>query len=294
LAQRVSVCIVCSTEFAPEDHLRWTKDGHDIVRCPSCGLLFRRELPAQAELDEIYGLEYFKGGAVGYLDYVSDEDVHRSSARNRLDALERVVPRGRLLDVGAAAGFFVDEARARGWDATGIDVSEPMVDWGKRTLSAPLERATLATSDVPTASLDALTMWDYIEHSIDPVADLTRAHELLRPEGVLALSTGDAATLVARLSGSRWHLLTPRHHNYFFTAATLSRLLARSGFDVVTLDHRGSRYPVRYLVHKLRTLVPLRALDTLTGRLAEGRLGAMAVPVNLWDIVTIVARRARK
>jgi SAM-dependent methyltransferase len=292
LAQRVSVCIVCSGEFAPEAHVRWTKDGHDIVRCPSCGLLFRRELPTQAELDEIYGLEYFKGGAAGYLDYVADEDVHRSSARNRLDALDRVVPRGRLLDVGAAAGFFVDEARARGWDASGIDVSEPMVDWGKRTLSAPLERATLATSGLPAASLDALTMWDYIEHSIDPVADLERAHELLRPGGVLALSTGDAATLVARLSGSRWHLLTPRHHNFFFTAATLSRLLGRSGFDVVTLDHRGSRYPLRYLVHKLRTLVPLRALDTLTGRLAQGRLGAVALPVNLWDIVTVVARRA--
>jgi hypothetical protein len=87
-------------------------------------------------------------------------------------------------------------------------------------------------------------------------------------------------------------LLTPRHHNFFFTAATLSRLLIRSGFDVVSLDHRGSRYPVRYLVHKLRTLVPLRALDTLTGRLAAGPLGAVAVPVNLWDIVTVFARRA--
>ena len=146
MAQRVSVCILCGSEFAPEGHVRWTKDGHDIVRCPSCGLLFRRELPTQAQLDEIYGLEYFKGGAVGYLDYVADEDVHRTSARNRLEALERVVPRGRLLDVGAAAGFFVDEARTRGWDASGIDISEPMVEWGTRTLSAALERATLATS----------------------------------------------------------------------------------------------------------------------------------------------------
>jgi SAM-dependent methyltransferase len=262
------------------------------VRCPSCGLLFRRDLPTRAELDEIYALDYFKGGAVGYLDYVADADVHRSSARKRLDTLERVAPRGRLLDVGAAAGFFVDEARARGWDASGIDVAQPMVDWGRRELSAPLERATLATSDLPAGSLDAVTMWDYLEHSIDPAADLERTRELLRPGGVLALSTGDAATFVARASGRRWHLLTPRHHNFFFTAATLSQLLAREGFEVVTLDHRGSRYPLRYLVHKARTLVRLRALDTLTSRLAEGRLGAVALPVNLWDIVTVIARRA--
>jgi SAM-dependent methyltransferase len=256
--------------------------------------LFRRDLPTQAEVDEIYGLEYFKGGASGYLDYVADEDVHRSSARNRLDALERVVPRGRLLDVGAAAGFFVDEALARGWDASGIDVSKPMVDWGTRTLSVALERATVAALRLPAGSLDAVTMWDYVEHSIDPASDLELVRELLRPGGVLALSTGDAATFVARVSGSRWHLLTPRHHNFFFTAATLSRLLTQSGFEVVSLDHRGSRYPLRYLVHKLRTLLPLRALDTLTGRLAQSRLGAVALPVNLWDIATVVARRPEK
>jgi SAM-dependent methyltransferase len=259
------------------------------VRCPSCGLLFRSDLPTQADIDEIYGLEYFQGGAEGYLDYLADEEMHRLSARRRLDVLDRVVPHGELLDVGAAAGFFVDEARKRGWGAAGIDVSEPMVEWGRRELAAPLERRLLA--DLPDRAFDAITMWDYIEHALDPAGDLRRAHDLLRPGGVLALSTGDAATLVARVSGSRWHLLTPRHHNFFFSAATLSRLLAQSGFEVASLDHRGSRYPIRYLVHKSRTLVAARALDALTGRLARSRLGAIAVPVNLWDIVTVVARR---
>src|SRR6185437_6301162 len=153
--------------------------------------------------DEIYGLDYFQGDATGYLDYVGDADLHRAAARNRLELLEGLVARGALLDVGAAAGFFVDEARARGWDARGIDVSQPMVEWGRRTLEVPLERATLAEADVPDESLGALTMWDYIEHSLDPAADLRRARDLLRPGGVLALSTGDAATPVARLSGSR-------------------------------------------------------------------------------------------
>ena len=291
MAHGVVTCAVCSHTFAPAGQIRWTKDGYDIVRCPSCGLLFRRELPTQDDLDQIYGLEYFQGGAEGYLDYVADEEVHRLSARRRLDLLEQSVPRGRLLDVGAAAGFFVDEARKRGWDATGIDVSEPMLEWGRRELGAPLERGLLV--DLPDGAFDAITMWDYIEHALDPAADLRQARELLGPGGVLALSTGDAATLVARASGSRWHLLTPRHHNFFFTAATLSRLLVRSGFEVVSLDHRGSRYPVRYLVHKSRTLVRTRALDTLTGRLARSRLGAIAVPVNLRDIVTVVARRRK-
>lgn len=291
MADGVTVCVLCGTSFPPEEHRRFTKDGYAIVRCPACTLLFRRDLPAQAELDEIYGLEYFQGDATGYLDYVGDADLHRAAARNRLELLEGLVARGALLDVGAAAGFFVDEALARGWDARGIDVSQPMVEWGRRTLEVPLEQATLAEADVPDESLGALTMWDYIEHSLDPAADLRRARDLLRPGGVLALSTGDAATPVARLSGSRWHLLTPRHHNFFFTAATLTELLVRSGFEVVSLDHRGGRYPLRYLVHKLGTLVRSRALESLTARLAASRLGAVAVPVNLWDIATVAARK---
>lgn len=258
--------------------------------CPTCALLFRADLPTAAELDEIYGPDYFSGEPTGYLDYLADEEVHRISARKRLDLLEGAVSRGRLLDVGTAAGFFVDEARTRGWDAAGIDVSASMVEWGRRELGAPLERQTLAAHE-PGAPLAALTMWDYLEHSLDPAADLRRAHELVRPGGVLALSTGDAATLVARASGSRWHLLTPRHHNFFFTAATLSQSLARTGFELVSLDHRGSRYPLRYLVHKLQLLVPVGPLDTLTSRLASSRLGAVKVPVNLGDIVTAVARR---
>lgn len=291
MADGVTRCLLCGTSFPPEEHRRFTKDGYAIVRCPGCTLLFRRDLPSQAELDEIYGLEYFRGDATGYLDYVADADLHRAAARNRLDLLERLVVRGTLLDVGAAAGFFVDEACSRGWEALGIDVSEPMVEWGRETLDIPLERATLAEADVKAESLDALTMWDYIEHSLDPAADLRRARELLRPGGVLALSTGDAAAPVARLSGSRWHLLTPRHHNFFFTAATLTELLARSGFEVVSVDHRGGRYPLRYLVHKLGTLAPSRGLEWLAGRLAAGRLGGVAVPVNLWDIATVTARR---
>ena len=288
-------CVVCEHSFEPRTHVRWTKDGFPIVRCPSCGLLFRQDLPSEEELDVIYGPAYFTGAAQlqgqGYLAYTDDADAHRAIARTRLTDLERWLAPGELLDVGAAAGFFVDEARRIGWNATGIDVSGAMVDWGRRELGVPLEQTTLASSAIPDRSLDAVTMWDYIEHSLDPRGDLERTNSLLRKAGVLALSTGDAASLVARVSGTRWHLLTPRHHNFFFTATTLRELLERTGFEVIGLDHRGGRYPVRYLLHKLKVTSGPRALSTPARRIAENRVGALTVSMNLWDIVTVFARR---
>jgi SAM-dependent methyltransferase len=261
-------------------------------------MLMRAEVPAADELEDIYAPDYFKASADdpadGYADYLADAERHREAARRRLSLIGRFAPsRGRLLDVGAAAGFFVDEAIQAGWAAEGIDIAPHVVEWGRRELDVPLRIDGVSALE-ERGAFEVVTMWDYIEHSLDPAGDLAKSNELLVQDGFVALSTGDLDSIAARLSRSRWHLLTPRHHNFFFTAATLSELLARSGFEVVSLDHRGSRYPLRYLVHKLGTFAPSRRLERLAGRFAATRLGALTVPLNLWDIVTVVARRAEK
>src|SRR6266516_5545031 len=105
-----------------------------------------------------------------------------------------------------------------------------MVGWARSKLGLRVMRANFAGAEVTAVPLDAITMWDYIEHSLDPRRDLDKAHELLRPGGVLALSTGDIGSLSARLTGRYWHLLTPEHHNFFFDVKTLRRLLQETGF----------------------------------------------------------------
>jgi SAM-dependent methyltransferase len=295
-ADPVSVCNLCAESFAVDRQRRWHKDGFDIVQCPRCGLLFRAALPTRDELTLIYAESYFSRSSgdskgQGYLDYLADEHSHRETARRRLRLLERHVPPGSLLDVGAAAGFFVDEARRSGWDALGVDVAEPMVAWGRRTLGLELVLGEIDEAIVPADSLDAVTMWDYIEHSRDPRRDVEAAHRLLRPGGILALSTGDIDAAFARLTRSRWHLLTPRHHNFFFTRRTLQQLLERSEFAVRSVSYPGARYPLAYVFHKLRTLADVAALRSAVAALERSPLGGVRIPVNLRDIVTIVARK---
>jgi hypothetical protein len=284
VATEFRACIVCGGAVEPA--LR--KDGYELVRCTSCGLLMRGVLPTPQELEAIYAPDYFTADprhpVDGYADYLGDAERHRETARRRLAVIERfAADRGALLDVGAAAGFFVDEARSAGWAAEGVDVAAHVVEWGRGELGVDLRIGDLSTV-TGTGMFDAVTMWDYIEHSLDPRGELERAHELLAPSGIVALSTGDLDSLAARVSRSHWHLLTPRHHNFFFSARTIVDLLWRTGFDPLWLGHPGARYSLAHIAYKALPGV-------VANRVAASGVARYSLPVNLFDIITVVARR---
>lgn len=290
------LCAVCAQALNPSDHVVLEKDGYPIARCPNCGLMFRSMLPTPAELTSIYSEAYFSSSASeasdGYADYIADERFHRDLARRRLAQFETVAgaSRGRLLDVGAAAGFFVSEATNWGWNAEGIDVAPAMVNWGRARFGDRLRLGTVR--DVSDRdSFRAVTMWDYIEHSLDPAAELALSFDLLERGGFLAVSTGDIDSATARLSRSRWHLLTPRHHNFFFSARTLTMLLARLGFKTVVVGHPGARYSLEHIAYKLDRMLRLSAAHWATNRIAKSKLGRAGIPLNLFDIVTVVAQK---
>ena len=130
-AREIDPCNLCGAPIDRRRDLRWEKDGFDIVRCPSCGTLIRADPPSYDALDEIYGPAYFSDASgttrgQGYADYLGEEANHRANAVARVRLLEHHQQAGRLLDVGCAAGFFLDEARRAGWQVQGVEFSTEM------------------------------------------------------------------------------------------------------------------------------------------------------------------------
>jgi len=91
--------------------------------------------------------------------------------------------------------------------------------------------------------------------------------------------------VVARLTGRRWHLLTPEHHNFFFDRRTLGRMLDEAGSSARGTA-RASLYSVSHALYKLGAVGRVSSV-----RRVSTRLGRVGVPLNLFDIVTVVARR---
>ena len=103
--------------------------------------------------------------------------------------------------------------------------------------------------------------------------------ELLAPGGLLLVAVPDAEGLQARVFGAGWfHLDVPRHL-YHFGMASLERLLAASGFDIVRRWHQEFEYDLfGWSQSSLNRLMPVPNLffNHLTGRRAAAGKGLVA------------------
>lgn len=250
------VCEICGPREAT---LLYRVGNYPIVRCAGCKLVYVDADPSAEELAAYYAADYYRGKA--YDDYEEDRSILTANFVRHLDAIERSCAPGRLLDVGCALGFFLQEAQRRGWQATGTDISEYATAYAREQLGVDARTGGLLDLDLPLASFDVVTMWDTIEHLKHPARYLARAAELLRPGGSLFLTTGNVDSLYGRLAGRRWRMIAPPGHLFYFSPATASRMLAGAGLKPVEARTEGRYVSVGALVHALGVgrLVPRAA-----------------------------------
>jgi len=224
-------CPICRSQST-----RWVAESHKlkVARCLGCGHGYVWPVPSADFIESIYhDKTYYKGSddSIGFHDYASLEPARTRMFNRHLNRLEARVAVGRILDVGCANGEFLKVARGRGWQVLGADPSVARAEVEANGIT--LVGTTVRDAEVTEGSLDAITFWDVLEHVTDPVADLTRARELLKPDGVLALTVPDSSNLLARVSGRRWFgFKTAGEHLQFYTASSLARALDQAGFAV--------------------------------------------------------------
>jgi SAM-dependent methyltransferase len=165
--------------------------------------------------------------------YLDEEAGRRATARRLLDAIGRHAPSGRLLDVGCGHGLLLDEARTRGYEVEGLELSDYASAHARDGLGLPVRQRTVADlaaeKDPPRYAVIVLA--DVLEHLDDPLRTIDLSTHLLLPGGVLCLVTPDPASRTARIAGPRWWGFLPAH-TFLFPRRTLQRLLEQRGLDV--------------------------------------------------------------
>ena len=180
-------CTICNT--ADEEFLFYAPER--IVRCRRCGLIYSNPRLDSMSLAKIYSEEYFlkSGDILGVEEnYIEDEPIISLSMHARMKKVELFASKkGRLLDIGCAAGFSLLVAQERGWDAEGIECSDYCVHYAQ-SRGLRVYQGTLNDYPGKEESMDAITMWDYLEHSPNPLRDLRICASLLKKGGVILFS----------------------------------------------------------------------------------------------------------
>jgi SAM-dependent methyltransferase len=192
-------CPACAGETAQVP--LWHKNGSQVFRCDGCGL----GAAAAPDFDPTacYTAEYFASQTSGgYPDYPAGESVLRAEFRRVVACIRRLVPSGRLLEIGAAYGFFLIEAAAH-YEAHGIEIVDEAAAFARRRgLDVRTGRPTRSAL-AAIGAVDVIVMLDVIEHLEDPGELLRLCGQYLRPGGAVLLTTPDFASPLARLRGRR-------------------------------------------------------------------------------------------
>jgi 2-polyprenyl-3-methyl-5-hydroxy-6-metoxy-1,4-benzoquinol methylase len=284
-------CPICHDTHA---RLRYRLTRFSIFDCTACGQTFLHPLPSPEEIERLFQSLYTSGECdlpelKGYYDYCYDDSPTNplvQSYERWLAALERHRAPGTMLDVGCGTGLFLATARRRGWRVTGIDANAEATAWAREHFGLEVRTGEFSAFETNGRGFDAITMWDIIEHSRDPLGLLMAARRALAPGGMLALSTPNRRSMLDVVAGALYHLTAGRvtaplekfyidQHFLYFSPATLAGALRRAGLAVTELV--GEATDLRRLTlsaPKRLVLQTLFAVGRATG--LDNRLFAVA------------------
>src|SRR5262249_7180751 len=156
--------------------------------------------------------DYFSGGkSDGYADYPGAEPILRREFAGTVKFVREWRSCGRLVEVGCAYGYFLQEAKAF-FDVCGIELAtEAAIHCRKSGLQVFTGMAD-ETNLQQIGSTDVFVLLDVIEHLPDPRETLRLLTRHLNPGGIIIITTGDFGSPVARLLGRHWRLMTPPQH----------------------------------------------------------------------------------
>lgn len=248
-----------------------TDKKFDVYKCATCSLVSASV--TQADIEGAYEADYYE---TAYPGYVSDKAFHDRNNNAILKDIEKHFPKGNILEVGSAFGFFLEQAKKRGWDVTGYECSEYASKAAQQIYKVNVKSEDFLQSDLGR-DYTMFTMLDTIEHLLDPLSMLKKGAQVLKPGGGAYVCTGSFDSLHARLTGKRWRMMVPPLHIYFFTPKTLGDMMEKAGFSIVSCRYHGKYYNFGSIV------------QFLTG-ISKEKLPKIPLYINTFDVITMIGR----
>jgi len=303
--------------FTTRDNFQQKPGRFTLERCRGCGHLFQNPRLTLEGL-AFYYRDYYDGFGAELTERVfsSYGDVY---ARRAQMVAEVVAQPGRWLDVGCGHGHFCCAARdeLNGVEYHGLDISESVDEAFRRGwIDKPLRGLFPELAGDLASSYDVVSMHHYLEHVLDPAAEIEAARTALVPGGHLLIEVPAPESRLGRALGRLWVNWLQPQHLHFVSMRNMERLLRDHGFTPVAWQGREAHMPIDItwavilLLQRLAPTVdrPWKPPTTIVGRarravvwtLGSPMVGLAAVldrivarfigPLRSWNLYRVLAR----
>lgn len=267
-----------------------------LVQCQACGLIYTNPRMKKSGLKKLYTKTYFQNtnsSVYGYDNYLADEVKIRKTAQRRLNKIEKFKSPGKLLDLGCATGFFLDEARKNGWKVSGVEISAFAANYAQEKLKLPVQNKDLFAAHFKPKSFDVITMWDVIEHIPQPAKTVQKLTSYLKDDGLLVFATPDVGSLPARLTKYRWigYKLSDEHLSYF-SLETLTELLKKADMEIA--HHHPVGKHVSFELFSNRVGIYNEFLGATLSKLNNVIPKDFSFYMSAFDIICVYAKKKKK
>lgn len=221
-----------------------------ILRCSTCQIIYVNEKLSQEQVSTYYEV------ANDPL-YFAEQNARRITFQKYLEKLQFFFPvKKDLLDIGTNTGLFVKIALDNGWKATGLEPNKWGVEYALKNyninlINKPFEKGTFKKN-----FFDVVTMWDVIEHFTNPVTEMEKVFEIVKPGGVFAFSTVDPDSFLAKAMGTKWPWFMEMH-KVFLNKKAAEYYLKKAGFKKIIFKPHFRNLSLGYLATRLKAVNPL-------------------------------------
>jgi 2-polyprenyl-3-methyl-5-hydroxy-6-metoxy-1,4-benzoquinol methylase len=203
---------------------------HYVIRsCQVCAHQFTEKQPDSEHVEDVYNDAYFKGKEWGYPNYLAEGKFLKIKGRRYAKLISRYIKKpGRMLDVGAAAGFILQGFSDRDWKGSGVEPNGRMVEHAEK-VGLRMTQGTMEEFRT-TEKYDLVTMIQVIAHLTNLQDAFRVAADATQSNGLWLIETGNRDSFKARLSGENWREYHPPSTLHWFSPKDLQRLVAQYGF----------------------------------------------------------------
>jgi len=202
------------------------------VKCQNCHLIYVNPIEKPSKINE-----YYSEAKNTHAPTIRESYLH--TAKSQVQLIKKYKRGTSLLDVGCAQGFFLFNASKVGYTTKGVELSQDAVAYAKREFGLDVEAKPFEQLRFPENSFDVVTLWQVLEHLPYPLTTLKEIHRLLKPRGLLVVSTPNIEGIPAKILRKRWWDIKRLHINQF-TTKTLMDILQNAGFkNVSSASYRG-------------------------------------------------------